>query len=222
MGGGDIYGTFIGSVGPHHGQDGFCEPIYIYIRRSLKAFCCGLHIWLQPEATTVSDSQLSGLNKPIHHQHLPFTCGSYIHSQDECLSHSLMLKAHFHRLSYENFAEELSLKSSWGYGIPPFPFANVGVPENWGSEAGKLVTEFRGSPPPLYLFLFLSFFPITSTVVTEINTKLIHWEFSPLMFRSKITKLIIREFSSGSSLQDFAQRISVRVSSDQWAARWFR
>ena len=39
----------------------------------------------------------------------------------------------------------------------------------------------------------------TYTIVTEIITKLIRWEFSPVMFLSKITALIVGEFSSGSS-----------------------
>ena len=49
----------------------------------------------------------------------------------------------------------------------------------------------------------------SNIVVTEFITKLVSWEFSPAMFRSKITELIIGEFSSGSSLQDFVHRISV-------------
>ena len=53
------------------------------------------------------------------------------------------------------------------------------------------------------------------TIVTEIITKLIRWEFSPVMFLSKITELIVGEFSSGSSLQDFVHGISVRVSWDR-------
>ena len=36
-----------------------------------------------------------------------------------------------------------------------------------------------------------------TTTVTEIITKLVRWEFSPEMFLSKITQLIIGEFSSG-------------------------
>ena len=50
------------------------------------------------------------------------------------------------------------------------------------------------------------------TIVTKIITKLIRWEFSPVMFLSKITELIIGEFLSGSSLQDFVHEISVRGS----------
>ena len=53
------------------------------------------------------------------------------------------------------------------------------------------------------------------TIVTEIITKLIRWEFSPVMFLSKITELIVGELSSGSSLQDFVHGISVRVSWDR-------
>ena len=45
--------------------------------------------------------------------------------------------------------------------------------------------------------------------------KLICWEFSPEMFWSKIADLIIGEFSSGGSLQDFVHGILVRVSSDR-------
>ena len=54
-----------------------------------------------------------------------------------------------------------------------------------------------------------------TTSVTEIITKLIRWEFSPVMFLSKITELIAGELSSGSSLQDFVHGISVRVSWDR-------
>ena len=53
------------------------------------------------------------------------------------------------------------------------------------------------------------------TIVTDIITKLIRWEFSSVVFRSKITKLMIGEFPSGSSLQDFVHGISIRVSSDR-------
>ena len=60
------------------------------------------------------------------------------------------------------------------------------------------------------------------TIVTEIITKLIRWEFSPVMFLSKSTELIVGELSSGSSLQDFIHGISVRVSWDRCTARWFR
>ena len=52
------------------------------------------------------------------------------------------------------------------------------------------------------------------TIVTEIITKLIRWEFSSVMFRSKITELTVGEFSSGNSLQDFVHGISSRVSWD--------
>ena len=38
---------------------------------------------------------------------------------------------------------------------------------------------------------------LTHAIVTEIITKLIRWEFSPVMFLSKITELIVGEFSSG-------------------------
>ena len=54
-----------------------------------------------------------------------------------------------------------------------------------------------------------------NTIVTEIITKLIRKEFSPVMFLSKITELIVGEFSSGNSLQDFVHGISVRVSWDR-------
>ena len=63
---------------------------------------------------------------------------------------------------------------------------------------------------------------IKSTIVTKIITKLIRWEFSPVMFWSKITELLIGEFSSGGSLQDLALGNSVQVSSDRWTARYFR
>ena len=59
------------------------------------------------------------------------------------------------------------------------------------------------------------------TIITEIITKLIRWEFSPVMLRSKITELIVGEFLSGSSLQDFVHGILVRVSWDRLTARWF-
>ena len=45
--------------------------------------------------------------------------------------------------------------------------------------------------------------------------KFIRWEFSPVMFLSKLTELIVGEFSSGSSLQDFVPGILVRVSWDR-------
>ena len=60
---------------------------------------------------------------------------------------------------------------------------------------------------------------ILPTIVTDIITKLIRWEFSPVVLRSKFTELITGEFSSGSSLQQFAGFCSwnsVRVSSDRW------
>ena len=60
-----------------------------------------------------------------------------------------------------------------------------------------------------------TFLKTINTIVTAIITKLIHWEFSPVMFRSRITELIIGEFLSGSLLQDFAHGVSVRVSSDR-------
>ena len=47
------------------------------------------------------------------------------------------------------------------------------------------------------------------TIVIEIITKLLRLEFSPVLFLSKITELIVGEFSSGSSLQDFVHGISV-------------
>ena len=59
--------------------------------------------------------------------------------------------------------------------------------------------------------------PPSVTIVTEIITKLIRWEFSPAMFRSKITELIIGEFSSGSSLQDSVQGIR---SECHWISEW--
>ena len=51
------------------------------------------------------------------------------------------------------------------------------------------------------------------TIVTGIITKLIRWEFFPVVLRSKITEPIFGELSSGNSLQDFVHGISVRVSS---------
>ena len=72
--------------------------------------------------------------------------------------------------------------------------------------------DVRGISGPKTYSLGCFFVP---DIVTEIITKLIHWEFSPVMFRSKITDLIVGEFSSGSSLQDFVHGISVRVSWDR-------
>ena len=42
------------------------------------------------------------------------------------------------------------------------------------------------------------------TLVTDIISKLICWEFSPVLFRSKFSKFINGEFSSGGSLQDLS------------------
>ena len=43
------------------------------------------------------------------------------------------------------------------------------------------------------------------TIISKLITKLICWEFSPVMCLSKITEFIIGRFSSGSSLQAFIQ-----------------
>ena len=86
---------------------------------------------------------------------------------------------------------------------------------------------FMGSCPlsllqPLLKILWAPPLKLPNTIVTEIVTKLISWEFSPVMFLSKITELIVGEFSSGNSLQDFVHGISPRVSWDRWTARCFR